>query len=307
MKVCIITLGCKVNQYESNQIAAQYVAAGDTVITKFTPDADLYIINTCKVTNFAEKKSRYQVARIRRENPHAQLVVGGCAGDRNITKSLSCHALQPRKRAFIKVQDGCNNFCSYCIVPHVRGRSTSRPIPDIITEIKKANKPTVLTGIDLSDFTNLPELCKAVNACNLPFELSSIETRIITPGFLRVLEKCANFTPKFHVPLQSASDKVLRDMNRKYTGEEYRKKIELIREFFPKAIISTDVIIGFPTETEQDFMETYDFVREMNFSKVHVFPYSKRDGTQAAKYKELQPAVISKRLEKLKTVPIDIQ
>jgi len=276
VKVCIVTLGCKVNQYESNQIAAQYKADGHDVVLKFTPDADLYIVNTCAVTGFAEKKSRYQVSRINRANPTAQVVVCGCAGDRTLNKSVTCHALQPRKRAFIKVQDGCDNFCTYCVVPYLRGRSKSRPLPDIVNEVRAANKPVVLTGIDLSSFPDLGALCVAVNACGLAFELSSIEVRTITPDFMQALARCHNFIPKFHVPLQSGSDTVLRDMNRKYTARDYRAAITLVRAYFPDAVVSTDVIVGFPTETPVDLAQTRKLVAELGFAKVHTFPYSDR-------------------------------
>ena len=288
MKVCIITLGCKVNQYESNQIAAHYLADGHEVVQKFVPDADIYIVNTCAVTSAAEKKSRNLASRVKRANPDAKVTVCGCAGDRTLNKSLTCHALQPRKRAFIKVQDGCNNYCSYCIVPYIRGRSQSRPTIDIISEIRTAAKPVVLTGIDLSSYgldigTTLRELCLAVDKCGFPFELSSIEVGIITSEFIKTLKNCTNFIPKFHVPLQSGSDKVLRDMNRKYTAGEYLSAIELIRAHFPAAAISTDVIIGFPTESPEDLAKTHELIAKVGFTHVHTFPYSRREGTAAAK------------------------
>ena len=279
MKACILTLGCKVNQYESNQLARKYSDEGYEIQQKFIPDADIYIVNTCAVTAHAEKKSRNFVSRCERAGK--KVIVCGCFGDRSLNLSLTCDALQPRKRAFIKVQDGCNNFCSYCIVPYLRGRNTSRKTADIIPEIVRANKPVVLTGIDLSSYgldigTNLGELCAAVDKCGLPFELSSIEVGIINDKFIENLRNCKNFIPKFHVPLQSGSDKVLRDMNRKYIGEQYLAAIKKIRDAFPDAVLSTDVIIGYPTETPDDLKMTHEIIAKAGFAKVHTFPYSDR-------------------------------
>jgi threonylcarbamoyladenosine tRNA methylthiotransferase MtaB len=297
-------LGCKVNQYESNQIAAKYKNDGYFIVTKFVPDADIYIVNTCAVTAHAEKKSRNLAARVRRTG--REVIIMGCAKsfvkcdcDKAIPESpkalgsrsgatdvidngcITRHPLQPRKRAFIKVQDGCNNFCSYCIVPYLRGRSTSRPIPEVVEEMKAANKPTVITGIDLSSYgldigTNLAQLCIEIDKCGLPFELSSVEVRIITPEFLATLKNCKNFIPKFHLPLQSGSNKVLKDMNRKYTREQYLAAVEGIRKTFPDAILSTDVIIGYPTETPTDLAQTHEIITLAKFNKVHTFPYSDR-------------------------------
>ena len=287
-KVCVVTLGCKVNQYEGNQIAHKYQSSGAEVVQKFCDDADLYIVNACVVTAHAEKKSRNFISRARRTVEKrvaagfgGNLIACGCGNDRALNEECSkFYALQPRKRAFIKVQDGCDNFCSYCIVPYLRGQSRSREIPDIIAEIKASGKPVILTGIDLSSFPNLDELCKQVNALGLPFELSSVEVRIITREFLKVLSDCKNFISKFHVPLQSGSDKILNDMNRKYTSGQYRAAIELVREYFPNAIISTDVIVGFPTETTEDLTQTEKLVAEIGFTKVHRFPYSDRSELQ---------------------------
>ena len=291
MIVCILTLGCKVNQYESCQIAQKYIENGCQVVQKFTPDADEYIVNTCAVTAHAEKKSRNTVSRVKRAAGTKPVTVCGCGNERTLNKSLSSHgkcgfthpvkALQNRKRAFIKVQDGCNNFCTYCVVPYLRGQSKSRALHDITDEIQSCGKPFVLTGIDLSSYgadigTDLGYLCKEVDRCNLPFELSSIEVGILTNEFLETLKKCKNFIPKFHIPLQSGSDKILKDMNRKYTRAEYMQAIKKIRTYFPDAIISTDVINGYPTETEFDIAKTQEVIKTCNFSHVHMFPYSDR-------------------------------
>lgn len=297
MKVCILTLGCKINFYESNQIAARHIGNGDTVVTDFCDDADLYYVNTCKVTGQAEKKSRNYVSRIQRiisANNSAKIVICGCAGDRKINDNLWCekrHAVQPRKRAFIKVQDGCNNFCSYCVVPYLRGRSKSRPIADVIDEIRpidaKKCAGLVISGIDLSSYgldigTNLGALCIEINKFGIPFELSSIEVGILTREFLTILKNCANFIPKFHIPLQSGSDTVLKHMNRKYNSAEYLDAVKLVREFFPtagdrNAQISTDVIIGYPAETPADLAKTHAVIDAVKFTKVHTFPYSDRN------------------------------
>ena len=305
--VCIITLGCKINQYESAQFAAKYAAEGWKVVQKFTPNADLYIVNTCAVTGFAEKKSRYEVSRIKRNNPHATTMVCGCTTDRALNKSVEnkC-ASQPRRRAFVKVQDGCNNFCSYCIVPHIRGRSTSRPISEIINELKGsecADKSIVLTGIDLSDFKpGLGELCTEVNKLARPFELSSLEVRIITEDFLKTLKNCENFIPKFHLPLQSGSDAVLYAMNRPYKTFEYAEAISKIQGAFQSAVISTDIIVGFPSETDKDFQQTLDFAKKINFNSIHVFPYSVRNGTPAGEMKQLPSHVITERAAALRRI-----
>ena len=281
---CIISLGCKVNQYEGNQIMRKYADEGYEIATKWVENADIYVVNTCCVTAHAEKKSRNAVARAKRlagENP---VIICGCAGDRSVNDCQTAHAIQPRQRAFIKVQDGCNNFCSYCIVPYLRGRSRSRPIPDVLAEVRENNRPTVIAGIDLSSYgldlspkCTLCDLCVAVNECNVPFELSSIEVGIVTPEFMNALKGCKNFIPHFHVPLQSGSDKVLRDMNRKYTAEKYLSALECIRAAFPTAQISTDVIFGYPTETPADLEQTHAVIRRAKFFHVHAFPYSNRN------------------------------
>jgi len=281
-RACILTLGCKVNWYESQQIVRQYADQGYEIHQRFIPNADVYIVNTCMVTAHAEKKSRNTVTRCRGglggERP--VIVCGCCSPDRTLNK-LDCHAVQSRKRAFIKVQDGCNNFCSYCIIPYLRGRSTSRPIVDVIAEVHAGNKPVVITGIDLSSYgldigTDLMTLCIEVDKCGVPFELSSIEVGIVTDAFLLALRACKNFVQKFHLPLQSGSDTVLKSMNRKYKSADYLRAVELIRQYFPNAVLSTDVIVGFVGETPADLAQTYAVIDAVKFAKVHTFPYSDR-------------------------------
>ena len=326
VKVCIITLGCKVNQYESGVLVAEYISAGHEIVSlrEGVTSVDLYVINTCAVTGFAEKKSRYEVARIRRLYPNAKIEVRGCAAKHNPTQFAApnttvlgmdkCitnkhHAIQPRKIAYIKVQDGCNNFCSYCIVPHLRGRSKSRPVSDIINEISQlSNTQIILTGIDLSSYgldfnhepeTNLGTLCLAVDKLGKKFALSSLEVRIITPAFIAALKDCKNFIPHFHLSLQSGSDSVLAAMNRHYTTADYAAATAQIRAAFPNATLTTDVIVGYPTETDANFKDTLAFVKSQNFQKVHIFPFSPRSGTPAADLKPLQDSIVSARVKRL--------
>ena len=298
-KVHIITLGCKVNQYESGQILAKFLGQG-YMQTKNPKDADVCIVNTCVVTSFAEKKSRYQVARIRRQNPTAEIIVCGCATDRAFNESVGqFHSIQNRKKAYVKVQDGCDNFCAFCIVPYVRGRSRSRPVAEVLKEIRTINKPVILTGIDLSSYKYLGALCKAIDR---PFELSSLEVCVITCDFLQILQSNKYFTPNFHLSLQSGSDRVLAAMNRKYTAAEYLEKVNLIREYFPNARLTTDIICGFPTETEEEHRETIAFVKKVGFDGAHVFPYSRRTGTTAAEMPQVQSGVITRRTRELQNI-----
>jgi len=218
-----------------------------------------------------------------------------------------------RNRVFIKVQDGCDNFCSYCIVPHLRGRSTSRRINEIIDEIKTLPdfvKEVVLTGIDLSSFTGLGELCAEIDRLfketNRTFRLSSIEVRIITDEFLNVLKSCKSFCQSFHIPLQSGSDNVLKAMNRKYTTAEYLRKVNLVRSIFPDSQITTDVICGFPSETESDFLTTVEFIKSIGFLDCHIFPYSQRTGTAAAHLAQLPNTVITRRAKELTEIQKEI-
>ena len=345
MKICIITLGCKVNQYESAALAAELTAAGHEIVSSqgAATSADRYIVNTCAVTGFAEKKSRYQVNRIRRLHPNAQIEVRGCAAQHNPAQfaapntkvftartsfahsdvdlnplsgkgvpSLARAGYAKRKIAYIKVQDGCNNFCSYCIVPHLRGRSKSRPLPDILAEIQSLqNSQITLIGIDLSAYgldlapkTDLAALCLAVDKLGKKFSLSSLEVRVITPAFLTALKDCKNFIPHFHLSLQSGCDSVLTAMNRHYKAADYANRTAQIRAAFPDAILTTDVIVGFPTETDADFAETLAFVKSQNFQKVHIFPYSPRPGTPAAALKPLQDSVVTARAKQLEKMSL---
>jgi threonylcarbamoyladenosine tRNA methylthiotransferase MtaB len=206
-----------------------------------------------------------------------------------------------RTRAYVKVQDGCNNFCSYCIIPYLRGRSRSRNPQSVLSEISKINpKEAVINGINLSAYDyngiKLPGLIERLK--NLPsrLRLGSLEVGVVTREFLETLKSVNNFAPHFHLSLQSGSNAVLKKMNRKYTREEYIEKVDLIREYFPDAGITTDIIVGFPTESDQDFLDTVDLVKRVNFSDIHPFPFSPRSGTKAYEMKDLSPEIKKQRL-----------
>lgn len=212
--------------------------------------------------------------------------------------------VQMKTRAFIKIQDGCNNFCSYCIIPYLRGRSRSRTVESAAAEILRCNAAEcVITGIDISSYRDgergLPELLLAVKDAKSRIRLGSLEVGVVTEKLLRAAKQVRDFAPQFHLSLQSGSDAVLRKMNRHYTGEEYLARVALIREYFPDAAITTDIIAGFPTETEENFEETLSLARRAAFSQIHCFAYSRRTGTNAAKLKELPAAVKKERLHRL--------
>ena len=331
--VIVTTLGCKVNQYESNKIIDELNALGIHASDKSPVGLKdgIYVVNTCSVTGVAERKSRHAVSTILSRDPNAKIIVCGCATELDKTQfkgvikafgtekseivnyiktlvkpSSATTTKQTKSRANIKVQDGCDNFCSYCIIPHLRGRSRSRNISEIVDEIKllpHSIKEVVLTGINLSKFEpSLIQLCEAVNQTGKTFRLSSIHPHVITQDFLTGLKTLSGFNPNFHISLQSGSDTVLKAMNRKYTTAEYKTGVDTIREHFPSAYISTDVIVGYPTETEDDFNQTLEFVNQIKFSKVHVFPFSIRTGTVAANLPPLQPSIITERAKRLSSL-----
>lgn len=340
MVVSVFTLGCKTNLYESGQIITALENAGHEAFHGLKR-ADVFVLNTCAITQEAEKKSRQLVARARKLNPDCRVLVVGCASQKNYkqfeklpnvtfikgvaekTKIVDeilrggvelqplpeafCEegfAAQERTRAFVKIQDGCNNFCSYCIIPYLRGRSRSRKIEDIVEEVKKENSPeTVLIGIDISQFgrdsgESLPQLMRALKGTKTRIRLGSLEESVITEEFLQSLSEI-NFCPHFHLSLQSGSTSVLRRMNRKYTAEQYFEAVKKIRDYFPDAAVTTDIIVGFCGETEEEFDETLRFVRKVGFADVHVFPYSPREGTVAYAWQDVDPAVKTRRAERL--------
>lgn len=340
MKAVVFTLGCKVNECESDSLIAGLIERGYEVSDKLIP-ADLYIVNTCAVTAEAEKKSRQMASRIKKLNENAKIIFTGCAvqkspesfslKDKNFlvtgvfskqkilemldesgvkicpmtteyeelltTKSL-------RTRAYIKVQDGCNNFCSYCIIPYLRGRSRSRSLDSIANEIERIEpKEAVINGINLSAYDyegkKLGELMQRLKDCPARIRLGSLEVGVITKEFLEILKRMKNFAPHFHLSLQSGSNNVLKKMNRHYTREEYIEKVDLIREYFPDAGITTDIIVGFPTETDEDFVDTCKLVERVDFSDIHPFPFSPRSGTVAFKMQDISPEIKKQRLSVL--------
>lgn len=305
--------------------------------------ADIYIVNTCAVTNIAERKSRQTIAKINKINEKAKIVICGCASQRDVKQfcdypsviavignhgkenivdiineckkeifEIPCQyanmqfAKNIRVRQFIKIQDGCNNFCTYCIIPYLRGRSRSRDLNDILTEIKQSKaSEIVLTGIDMSDYRidnklALTELVKQVDKLNVRFRISSLEVNVVTDEFLDTLIKCKNFCPHFHLSLQSACDETLKRMNRKYKFDKFKHVVSQIKNKFPFACISTDIIVGFVQESDVEFQTTYDNIESLPFSYMHIFPYSERQGTAASKMSgKVSKDVAQNRVKKL--------
>lgn len=346
-KAALHNLGCKVNAYETEAMQQMLEKAGYEIVP-FAPGADVYIINTCTVTNVADRKSRQMLHKAKKMNPHAVVVAAGCyvqasredlekdssidiiignnkkkdlisilehyeqsavqdsVIDINHTKEyeeLSVTRTSERTRAYLKVQDGCNQFCSYCIIPYARGRVRSRAKDEVVREVQNlaANgcQEVVLTGIHLSSYgvdidSNLLELILAVHEVEgiRRIRLGSLEPRIITEEFVQTLAAMPEFCPHFHLSLQSGCDETLKRMNRKYTAEEYYEKCCLIRKYFEHPAITTDVIVGFPGETEDEFAQTRTFLNKVNFYETHIFQYSRRKGTRAAEMDHQIPAPI---------------
>lgn len=330
-KISIITLGCKVNQVESELLAEQLENHG-YVVEMGLSVADIFVLNTCAVTNEAERKSRNMISKLLKLNDAAKIYVCGCSSQNNSQKfkdlknvkfvcgtsdkfqiinqildddkpdaQLGCggefHRISKRTRATLWVQNGCNNFCTYCLIPYLRGREVSFPLSEIESELKrleKLAKEIVITGINLSAYgTDIPgsdgliEVARLFNGSSSRFRFSSLEVGVIDEKFLKELATMPNFCDQFHLSLQSGCDKTLHDMNRHYDTDTYLEKVNLIRKYFPNAGITTDLIVGFPTETEQDFEDTLKFIRKVGFSSMHIFPYSRRSGTVAAKMKSV--------------------
>ena len=374
MRIAFLTLGCKVNYYESEKMMEAFRKKGFSVVD-FTDDADIYVVNTCTVTNIADRKSRQMLHRARKNNPQALIVAVGCyvdsAGeavdadetidiafgnkdkpviterieaalenrlksrdhmqtteDVQETAGMSGESVpgsdthKQRTRAFIKVQDGCNQFCSYCLIPYVRGRGelSSTPPEQVVKEVEErvANgcREVVLTGIHLSSYgitekradgfvraggEPLRDLIGRVNRVEglKRIRLGSLEPRIITREWLEGLKDCDKLCPHFHLSLQSGSDATLQRMNRHYTTAEFTEKAELLREFYEKPAITTDVIVGFPGETEEEFAETVDFLDSIGFADLHIFQYSMRDGTRAAAMADQIPPEVKKERSEL--------
>ena len=341
MKVSTITLGCKVNQYETQAMLNQLLQGGFSAC-QTGEDADIILLNSCTVTSTSDHKVKQTLHKARREHPHAVIVLTGCMpqafpelaedltdadivlGNSN-RSSLLPHILQylstrqriidivphqtkekfesmsvenfyERTRAFIKIQDGCNRFCSYCIIPYARGRVRSKPLDDLIAEVtqlaEKGYKEIVLTGINLSAFgqdINL-HLCDAVEAvCAINgierVRLGSLEPEQLSEDVIIRLSKQQKLCPQFHLSLQSGCDETLKRMNRHYTTEEYRTIVQNLRNAFDNAAITTDIMVGFPGETEEEFMQSLEFAKEISFSKVHVFAYSQRPEQKPAMHR----------------------
>ncbi len=341
-KVALHNLGCKVNAYEVEAMQQLLENAGYETVS-FEEGADVYVINTCTVTNIADRKSRQMLHKAKKMNPDAIVVATGCYAQADTEKlkedtavdlilgnnqktqivealeeyekehakqvqvieinhtkeyeELSISSTAEHVRAYIKVQDGCNQFCTYCIIPFARGRVRSRKIEEVLSEVEtlaaKGYKEVVLTGIHLSSYgvdfpkeerESLLSLIQAVSRVEgiSRIRLGSLEPRIITEEFLEGIVKTGKVCPHFHLSLQSGCNKTLKNMNRRYSAQEYAEKCELIRKFYPAPALTTDVIVGFPQETEEDFEESYEFVKKIHFYETHIFKYSRRHGTKAA-------------------------
>lgn len=355
--VAFHNLGCKVNSYETDVMQQKLLEKGFRIVP-FDEKADVYVINTCSVTNIADRKSRQMLHRAKKQNPDAVVVAVGCyvetdperiqldpaidlaignnrkneiaetilrfledkesekehekEAERRLLANLTDHPVYEEMqltapghtRAYIKIQDGCNQFCSYCIIPYARGRIRSRLQEDILQEVrglaKDGVKEIVLTGIHISSYgldregSELLELLQKLQEVEgiERIRLGSLEPRIITEEFAREAGKLTKLCPHFHLSLQSGSDTVLKRMNRHYTTQEYARSVERLRGVFDRPAICTDIIVGFPGETEEEFAQTMDFVRQIDFYEIHVFKYSMRHGTVAAQRKDQIPEQI---------------
>lgn len=347
MKKCALhSLGCKVNSYETQAMQKMMESAGYEIVPFGEEIADIYIINTCSVTNIADRKSRQMIHKAKKLNPEAVVAAAGCyvesAGDNidedvdivigNNEKShlieilreyfehmdkeksvdigkvtsfdeLNIDSPLEHTRAYVKIQDGCNRFCSYCIIPYVRGRIRSRKPDDVMEEIKiiaeSGCKEVVLTGIHLSSYgldfkdstVKLIDVIEAVNKIDgiERIRLGSLEPLIVTEEFVTRLSKCDKICPHFHLSLQSGCNETLKRMNRRYSVDEYYNGVELLRKYFPDAAVTTDVIVGFPGETEEEFNITKSFLEKVCFYEMHIFKYSRRKGTVADKMSDQIP------------------
>ena len=342
-KAASFALGCKVNQYESEAIAELFAEKGYEIVG-IDEEADVYVINTCTVTNFGDKKSRQLIRKVKRQNENAIVAVVGCyaqtapkelmeiAGvnlvigtkdraqivemveqyDRangvenhvsdimkeRVFEPLSIQKLANRTRAYLKIQDGCSQYCSYCIIPYARGPIRSREPQEVVAEVKRLAengfKEVVLTGIHVASYgkdrrdTSLPDILKQVHEVEgiERIRFSSIEPNVVTEEFAQTMAALPKVCDHFHLSLQSGCDKTLKEMNRKYDTEKYRQAGATLRKYLPKVALTTDIIVGFPGETEEDFKESYAFAEEIGFAKIHVFPYSPKRGTPAAARKD---------------------
>ena len=364
-KAALHNLGCKVNAYETEAMQQMLEEAGYEIVP-FSQKADVYVINTCSVTNMADRKSRQMLHRAKKLNPDSIVIGTGCyvqtsyeqakedamidilIGNnrkKDLLRILEAYEQERRvedayvdinqgvqeyenlwmtntsehTRAFVKVQDGCNQFCSYCIIPYARGRVRSRRSADVLAEARQlvahGFQELVLTGIHLSSFgldhgESLLGLLKELNALEglKRIRLGSLEPGIITEEFVAALAALPKVCPHFHLSLQSGSASVLKRMNRKYTPEEYRDKCRILRRFYEHPALTTDIIVGFPGETEEEFEETYAFAKEIRFYEIHVFKYYKRKGTRAAVMPDQVPeSVKNERSTRLMTLAEELK
>lgn len=356
MKAAFYTLGCKVNQYETQALSEQFRAKGFQIVPP-EEEADVYLVNSCTVTGTGDQKSRQAVRRFKRLHPQSIVVLTGCMpqaypeqagaltqadiviGNRDSGKILDAideyrlsgrrifqviphergeafhgggiSGFQEHTRAFVKIQDGCDRFCSYCIIPTSRGRVRSKPLKELEAELTRLRDAgfleIVLVGINLSSYGRdlSVSFCDAVElACSiegiLRVRLGSLEPDHLTPEVVERLSKCEKLCPQFHLSLQSGCDETLKRMNRHYTCADYAALCGSLRKSFPDAAITTDVMTGFPGETEAEFAETLAFIQKIGFEKIHVFPYSARPGTRAASMPQLPKAVKEERARRMR-------
>lgn len=364
MKVKIKTLGCKVNFVESMALSKALDALGYELVEDDI--CDVFILNSCSVTNESDKKSRQALGRNRRINPDNLSIIMGCYSqvskdellkNKNVNivygnidkmkvvdiindhalklgektnavsdiskyrvyENLPIHSTGEKTRAFLKIQDGCDNFCTYCIIPYARGRVRSRDIETIKKEtqyLKESGvKELVITGIEVASYGKDLDGYKLIDAIeavaevdkDMRIRLSSLEISVITDDFLERVSKIEHFCRHFHLSLQSGCDKILKLMNRKYTREVFKEKVKMIRNYFPDAGITSDVIVGFPNETDDDFKDTLDYVKDIKLSRIHVFPYSIRKNTKAALMDQVDPQTKNERAHLLRDVSEELE
>lgn len=352
-RIASYALGCKVNQYESEAIAELFAEKGYEVVS-VEDVADIYVINTCTVTNFGDKKSRQLIRKVKRQNPQAVVAVVGCYAQtapeemkavegvnlvigtkdkgkivelveqyrpeegicsyvtdimhERVFEPLEIKKLANRTRAYLKIQDGCSQFCSYCIIPYARGPIRSRDPQDVLAEVRRLAEngfqEVVLAGIHVASYgkdlktTSLLDIIRQVHEVEgiQRIRFSSIEPNVVTEEFAAAMAELPKVCDHFHLSLQSGCDKTLKEMNRKYDTAKYRQAVALLKKYLPDVAVTTDIIVGFPGETEEDFRQSAAFARQMGFSKIHVFPYSPKRGTPAAERKDqLQNSVKQER------------
>lgn len=364
MKVAIYTLGCKVNQYETQAMEQTLRTKGHTVVD-FTEEADAYVVNSCSVTAVSDQKSRQMIHRARKQHPQAVIALCGCyaqthaeevrkldvdlisgtgdregfislleeavtekhhietideAFERRVFEVLPAGGMENRTRAMLKVEDGCVNFCTYCIIPYARGRIRSLAKETAVEQTKQlaqeGYREIVLTGIEISswgaEFKNGESLIDLIEAIcqaapQVRIRLGSLEPRTITEAFCRRAVKLPNLCPQFHLSMQSGCDATLKRMNRKYDTARYLESVNLLNQYFERPAVTTDLITGFPEETEEEFSQTLDFIRTCGFAQMHIFPYSIRPGTPAAKMTQVHKSVKEERAHRAAEVAAEMR